>query len=169
MITRIWADLIEVWLLIGRAAARLEPLRWPARNAWRMLPGDLGALAVMRLCGGLRPTREVPRAGGPPALLVEDPRAGRYLDHVPLRPYAQTLGRYILARERLPDPIVRHELEHVGQWTRLGPLFLPVYGAASIIAMIAGRHRYFDNIFELAARGREAETWAPGARDVEEG
>jgi hypothetical protein len=151
VITRIWADLIDAWLA-------LEPWRHRAANAWRAAPGDLVGLAVMRLCGGLRPTREIPRPDGPPALLVEDPRAARYLDNVPLKPYAQTLGRYILARERLPDSIVRHELEHVRQWSRLGPLFLPVYGVASMIAILAGRNRYLDNTFEVAARAREAES-----------
>jgi hypothetical protein len=169
MITRIWADLIDLWLFGQRIAARLEPAKAPARNLWRTLPGDLVGLAVMRLCGGLKPTREIPRADGPPVLLVEDPRAARYLDNVPLKPYAQTLGRYVLAREKLPDSIVRHELEHVGQWTRLGPLFLPIYGAASFLAILAGRNRYVDNIFEVAARSREAEAWAPNARDVDWG
>ena len=174
MITRIWADLLDLWLAVQRLWVRfgpqlaqvLAPLIPPARNAWRTLPGDLIGLAIMRLCGGLTPTREIPRPDGPPALLVEDPRAGRYLDHVPLRPYAQTLGRYILAREQLPDAIVRHELEHVRQWSRLGPLFLPVYGAASVVAILAGRNRYLDNSFEVAARAQEPETWAPNARDT---
>ncbi len=106
MITRIWADLIDLWLLARRWGARLDPLRAPARNAWRALPGDLVGLAIMRLCGGLTPTREIPRVDGPPALLVEDPRTALYLDHVPLSPYAQTLGRYILAREKLPDATI---------------------------------------------------------------
>ena len=173
MITRIWADLIDVWLAVQRGTARLAPraapllarIRPPARNAWRALPGDLVALAIMWMCGGLTASREVPRADGPPALLVEDPRAALYLDHVPLKPYAQTLGRYILARETLPDAIVRHELEHVGQWSRLGPLYLPVYGAASVIAILAGGNRYLDNIFEVAARARAGDVVAERARD----
>ena len=106
MITRIWANLIDAKLAAERGWQHLRPvlapIRVPARNLWRTLPGDLVALAIMRLCGGLRPAREGPRDDGPPALLVEDPRAGLYLDHVPLKPYAQTLGRYILARETLP-------------------------------------------------------------------
>ena len=171
MITRILGDLLDLWLAVQRAWARVEPeiapFRAPARNAWRALPGDLVGLAIMRLCGGLKPTREVPRDDGPPALLVEDPRAGLYLDHLPLKPYAQTVGRYILAREPLPDGTIRHELEHVGQWTRLGPLYLPVYGAASFLAILAGRNRYWDNIFEVAARSREPETWSPNARPVD--
>jgi len=159
MITRIWADLIDLWLKLG-------PVRRRTALAWAALPGDLVALSVMRLCGGLQPTREIPREGALPVLLVEDPRASRYLDNVPLRPYAQTLGRYILARERLPDATVRHELEHVRQWSRLGPLFLPLYGAASFLAILAGRNRYLDNTFEVAARAREAEPWLPNAREA---
>jgi hypothetical protein len=176
MITRIWADLIDTWLAVQRAwlvlaplRSRAKPLRRPAQDLWRTLPGDLQGRAIMLLCGGLSPSREVARPNGPPALLVEDPRAGRYLDHVPLKPYAQTLGRYVIARETLPDTIVRHELEHVDQWTRLGPLFLPAYGAASFVAILAGRHRYFDNLFEIVARSRETETWSPDAREVEAG
>jgi hypothetical protein len=169
VITRIVGDLIDLSLAAQRWWTGLQAEGRPARNAWRALPGDLAGLAVMRLCGGLRPSREVSRPNGPPALLVEDPRAARYLDHVPLKPYAQTLGRYILARGRLPDQTIRHELEHVGQWSRLGPLFLPVYGAASLVAVLAGRNRYFDNVFEIAARAREPETWPPNARDLESG
>src|SRR5207302_1558604 len=117
----------------------------------------------------LRPTRVVPRPNAPmapPVLLVEDPRASLYLDNVPLKPYAQTLGRYVLSRERLPDSIIRHELEHVRQWSRLGPLYLPLYGLASFVAILAGRNRYLDNTFEVAARARETETWSPAAREI---
>ena len=166
MITRIWADLIDLWLLVGPWIAPFVPV---ARNLWRTAPGDLVGRAVLRACGDVQPTREVPLPDGPPALLVEDPRLALYLDNVPLKPYAQTLGRYIVARETLPDTLIRHELEHVRQWTRLGPLYLPCYGAASFLAILAGRHRYFDNIFEIAARSREGETWAPNARAIDRG
>jgi hypothetical protein len=84
-----------------------------------------------------------------------------------LKPYAQTLGRYIVSREPLNDGTIRHELEHVDQWTRLGPLYQPIYGAASFVAILAGRHRYFDNLFEIAARSREPETWSPNAREID--
>lgn len=149
MITRIWADLIDLGLAVG-------PWLRGGVEAWRRLPGDLLGQAVIRLSGGLSVSREVPRAEGPPAILVEDPRAARYLDHVPLQPYAQTLGRYIFARERVSDAILRHELEHVRQWRALGPLFLPLYGLASIRAVLGGGDRYRDNRFEVGARAREA-------------
>lgn len=124
------------------------------RLAWRALPGDLMGLLVMRACGGLRVTRRVD-IDGVQALLVEDPRAGRYLDHVPLRPFAQTLGRIVLAREPIPDATVRHEVQHVRQWQVLGPLFLALYGLESLRATLAGGHRYRDNGFERSARARE--------------
>jgi hypothetical protein len=170
VITRIWADLYDIWLALApRLGPRLGPLAARVREFWRTAPGDLIGRAVLRACGDVQPTREVPLPAGPPALLAEDPRLARYLDNVPLTPYAQTLGRYIVARERLPDSIIRHELEHVRQWSRLGPLYLPAYGASSFIAILAGRHRYFDNIFEIAARSREPETWLPRARDLDSG
>jgi hypothetical protein len=149
MITRVWADLIDLWLAVA-------PFVQGGVEAWRRLPGDLLGEAVVRLCGGLAVSREIARADGPPAILVEDRRAARYLDHVPLQPYAQTLGRYIFAREHVSDTILRHELEHVRQWRAFGPLFLPLYGLASIRAILAGGDRYRDNVFEVAARAREA-------------
>ena len=54
MITRIWADLIDLWLAAQRAGTHLAPFRSPAQNVWRALPGDLVALTIMRLCGGLK-------------------------------------------------------------------------------------------------------------------
>ena len=125
MITRIVGDLIDVWLLAGRFGRRVAPR---LADAWRTWPGDAMAWLVMAACGGLRVTREVRLPDGDRALLVEDPRAALYLDHVPLKPYAQTLGRIVLSRTPLSDETVRHELEHVRQWRRLGPLFLLVYG-----------------------------------------
>jgi len=160
VIIRIVADVIDIALALARA------LRAAAR-AWRTWPGDAMGRLVMAACGGLRPTRLVRLPDGEDVLLgqdvllVEDPRAARYLDHVPLRPYAQTLGRIVIARERLPDSIVRHELEHVRQWSLYGPAFLLVYGLESMRAMLAGGHRYHDNRFELRARAREAQHWAP--------
>ena len=110
MITRVLGNLIDVWLAVA-------PFARGAAEAWRRLPGDLLGQAVSRLSGGLTVSREIPQAGGPPAIVVEDPRAGRYLDSVPLRPHAQTLGRYIFARERVSDAILRHELTGMGAGT----------------------------------------------------
>jgi hypothetical protein len=140
--------IVDVWL----ASA---PLRHGLRWAWRTLPGDLVGLVVVRLCGVRAPARAVTLEDGTAGLLYEDPRLGQYLDHVPLRPYAQTLGRIIVAREPIPDGTIRHELEHVRQWSRFGPFFLPLYGLESIRALLLGGNRYLDNRFELVARSRE--------------
>ena len=112
------------------------------------------ALLVMRCCGITEPGRVV-RRGTVSALMVEDPRTARYLDHQAMPVYAQTLGRYVFARERLPDGTVAHEIEHVRQWQRLGPLFLPAYFASSGLALLRGRHPYDANRYEQAARRRE--------------
>ncbi len=46
-----------------------------------------------------------------------------------------------------------HERVHVHQYERWGPLFLPAYAAASVIAWSRGRHYYLDNAFEVEAYG----------------
>jgi len=150
MITRVLAAVINAWLA-------LTPLRGLAAVAWRSMPGDLLGQAVVRLCGVTAPSRRVQLADGTEALLYEDARLGLYLDNVPLRPYAQTLGRIVVAREAMPAGTIRHELEHVRQWRRLGPLFLVVYGLESMRVMLMGGHRYRDNRYELAARARETD------------
>jgi hypothetical protein len=128
---------------------------------WRALPGDLLGFVVLAGCRVERRPRPVPVIGEDcrlvgMAAVVEDPRLGRFLDAVLLRPTAMTLGRYVLARETLAEPTVRHELEHARQWAALGPLFLPAYVAASAGAVLRGGDRYRDNRFERAARVREA-------------
>jgi hypothetical protein len=144
-VTFYWAArVIDLWLGLERGA----------RTAWRALPGDLMALLVLRSCGVRSPGREI-RVVGTSARVVEDPALGRYLDSQRMPVYAQTLGRFVLAREPLPDATIGHELEHVRQWERLGPLFLPAYFASSGLALLHGRHPYMANRFEQAARKRE--------------
>ena len=138
------ARTIDAWLGLVRGV----------RTVWRALPGDLMALLVMRGCGIPRVGRGV-RLGGTSAILVEPPAAARYLDHQWIPVHAQTLGRYVLAREPLSDRTIAHEMEHVRQWERLGPLFLPAYIASSGVALLRGRHPYGANRYEVAARRRE--------------
>jgi hypothetical protein len=141
--------------------------------AWRALPGDLLGRVVLNACQvPARSGRLVPRGGLAPsgeATLVEDPRLALFLDVVPLRPGAVTLGRYILARGPLAGPVVRHELEHVRQWSGLGPLFLPLYLAESALQMLRGGDRYLDNRFERVARARERPATQPTALSPEPG
>ena len=144
MLFRHVARLIDAW----REASRL------LRTAWRALPGDLLGLLVIRACGIRGISRQI-RVGDMTADLVEHPNVARYLDHGAMPIRAQTLGRYVFAREPLSPRFVEHELEHVRQWQRLGPFFLPAYLASSVSALARRRHPYWTNRFEVAARRRE--------------
>ena len=152
MIFRWAAVAIDAWLLAGRAI-RSGGIARAARVAWRTLPGDAVGWIVMRGCGIGAPTREVEAAGRTVAV-VEDPRVRRWfeLNLIPIA--AQTLGRYVLSRGPIPDETFEHELEHVRQWSRLGPLYLPLYFGSSALAWLGGRRPYWDNVFEASARRR---------------
>jgi hypothetical protein len=145
-----WAAMvIDGWLALWRTA----------RRAWLAAPGDLMAWMVIRACGITATGRLVstaPAAGRSvtTAIVVEDPAAAYYLDHGWIPIHAQTLGRYVFARGPLDDHTVAHELEHVRQWQRLGPMFLPAYVAASGTAILRRRPAYWGNRFEVAARRR---------------
>ena len=71
---------------------------------------------------------------------------------------AITFGHVILCVDELDPVTFEHELVHVGQYERWGPLFVPVYLVSGLWALVRGRHGYLDNRFELAAR---AATSAP--------
>jgi hypothetical protein len=149
-----WAAVIlEAWLALARAArsSLRRPLR--ARSLWRALPGDLLGLFVMRACGIARPTREVD-AGDVTAVLVEDPRVELWFRAHLMPVAAQTLGRYVFAREQVPPDILAHECEHIRQWGCFGPFYLPLYFGLSAVAWVRGRRAYWDNHFEAAARRR---------------
>lgn len=67
---------------------------------------------------------------------------------------AMTLGHVVLGRDELLLALTRdHERVHVRQCERWGPLFLPAYGIASLIALLRGRQPYRDNAFEREAYG----------------
>lgn len=68
-------------------------------------------------------------------------------------PYrAITFGHVVLSVDALDEPTFHHELVHVRQFERWGPLFIPVYLLASVEAMWHGGHHYRDNRFELEAK-----------------
>ena len=65
---------------------------------------------------------------------------------------AMTLGHVVLGQDEfLLDATRPHERVHVRQCERWGPLFLPAYGVASLVAWIRGQHPYRDNAFEREA------------------
>ena len=149
------ARVIDAWLGLPRGL----------QAVWRALPGDLMGLLVIRACGIPSVGREV-RIADITAIVLEHPAAAHYLDHQWIPVYAQTLGRYVFARERLTDRTIAHEMEHVRQWERLGPLFLPAYAASSGLALLRGRNAYQANRFEEAARRQES--MAPAGRSLGE-
>jgi hypothetical protein len=149
---RVAATALDAWLVVGRAI-RPRELRRIASRAWRSLPGDAIGWMVVRGCGIEVPTRVVD-CDGSPVSVVEDPRIGRWFRLSLMPIIAQTLGRYVIAPAPLSDETLEHELEHVRQWRRLGPLYLPGYFGTSAIAMLRGRKPYWDNPFESAARDR---------------
>ncbi len=86
------------------------------------------------------------------ALLCEGASWPRHLGW----PYrAMALGHVVLCVDEIDASTLRHELAHVRQHERWGPLFLPLYALASLWALLRGRHHYRDNAFEVSAR-REA-------------
>ena len=142
--------LIDAWL----AVARVARAAWPAlRGLWAAIPGDVGGWLAMRICGVRRPTRVVV-VDGVRVNVVEDSRTGRLLDHQVTPLAAQTIGRYVFARERLPARTMDHELEHVRQWRRYGPLFELLYFGDAGLMLLRRRRPYVDNRFEVAAERR---------------
>jgi hypothetical protein len=66
---------------------------------------------------------------------------------------AMTLGHAILGRSApCLDALRNHEQAHVRQVELWGPVFIPAYIAASILAWKRGGHYYRDNWFERDAR-----------------
>jgi hypothetical protein len=81
------------------------------------------------------------------------------LDHAPLcdGAMAMTLGHVILGQTAAALDITRkHELVHVRQYERWGPLFIPAYLVCSAVIWLRGGEAYRDNPFE-----REAYRLAP--------
>ncbi|MDQ3954666.1 MAG: DUF4157 domain-containing protein [Actinomycetota bacterium] len=68
---------------------------------------------------------------------------------------AITLGHVVLAVDEPDDRLLRHELVHVAQFERWGPLMGPAYLVAALRARAKGGHPYRDNRFEVAARAGE--------------
>ena len=77
-----------------------------------------------------------------------------FLEHFPAEPMAMTLGHVILGRTEAALDISReHELVHVRQFERWGPLMIPAYLGCSLVLRIAGKDPYRDNPFEREAYG----------------
>lgn len=65
---------------------------------------------------------------------------------------AMTLGHTILGKTDAALDVARdHEMVHVRQYERWGPLFIPAYLLASLWQWLVGRDAYRDNPFEVEA------------------
>ena len=65
---------------------------------------------------------------------------------------AVTFGHTILGRSRSAlDASRRHELVHVGQYERWGPLFVPAYLVCWLVLWLGRKNPYYDNPFERQA------------------
>ncbi|HEX7490183.1 MAG TPA: hypothetical protein VF337_00590 [Candidatus Limnocylindrales bacterium] len=145
--------MLDAWLAARSAVRRLLVRPFRARDWWRALPGDLMGLMIMRGCGIAAPTREV-RVGDVTAVLVENPRVDYWFRAHLMPVQAQTMGRYVFAREAVSPDLLAHECEHIRQWERLGPLYLAAYFGSSAVVRLRGKRPYWDNHFEVAARKR---------------
>lgn len=122
-------------------------MRW----AWRTFPGDVLGWMVMRGSGVRKPTRIV-QVGDVTAYVVEHERVGRYMDTAFSPMHAQAVGRYVFCRGPVDERTLAHEAEHIRQWRRFGPFYLPLYFGSAMWNV--ARRRRFDNFMEAAARRR---------------
>lgn len=65
---------------------------------------------------------------------------------------AITFGHVILCVDEPDEGLLEHELAHVHQYERWGPLFIPAYLVAALASVLKGGHAHTDNHFEVAAR-----------------
>lgn len=143
----------------GAQASMRRPQR-AAANAWRgwcyawAAPATLAGL-VLALLGCASGARARSRDG---VLEVAGGSLGAWLRARDCPFVALTLGHVVLAVDaRALDACRAHELAHVRQYERLGPLFLPLYAASSLWQALRGRDAYRDNRFEREAREAAAQ------------
>ena len=65
---------------------------------------------------------------------------------------AITFGHVVLSVAETSPTLLQHEMIHVRQYERWGPLFIPAYLIAAAWARARGGSAHFDNAFEVAAR-----------------
>jgi hypothetical protein len=114
-------------------------------SPWTMFGLLIGGLGLLAGGGVQRTGRVVEFWGG---------GAAWFLRMFPLIAGAAaiTFGHTVLARSKVDlDDSRSHELIHVQQYERWGPLFIPAYLSCYVALWLIGRHPYFDNPFEREA------------------
>lgn len=142
------------FLAISSILLRLGILLWVAPLT---VVGLLLALPVRIQRGHWRLVRRRRSTLLPPALLVHGPIADWVLRRHPAGAMnAMALGHIVIAsRGGLTPRVLTHELEHVRQAERWGPLFPFAYLGSSGWQLLNGRNAYWHNHFEIAARAAE--------------
>jgi hypothetical protein len=128
------------------------PSRWrlPALLLARLWAGPTTLLGIAAALASL----SVPRRAGP-ILLCRSSRGFARWFLLRRGYHAIAIGHLVLMAEEASLDLLPHEMVHVRQSERWGPLFIPAYLAAMLVLRVRGRDPYHDNPFEVEAR-REA-------------
>ena len=123
----------------------IRPLRWLWASPWSALGLSVGLLALLT-GGGVQCRRGIIEFHGRLiAWLLTHRRRGMAFS-------AMTLGHIVIGRSvDALDAAREHELVHVRQYERWGPLFVPAYLLCSLVIWLRGGNAYFDNPFEREA------------------
>ncbi|HVL75982.1 MAG TPA: hypothetical protein VM406_08190, partial [Noviherbaspirillum sp.] len=131
----------------------LRPLLAVVRVLWAAPITIFGLFIALpvRACGGH--WRRL-RGGSTAAMLVHGRLADWLLERHPAgRMNAMAIGHIVVAARTGLGPLtLAHELEHVRQAERWGPLFPILYAGSSAWQWLNGRNAYWHNHFEVAAR-----------------
>jgi hypothetical protein len=128
---------------LTRRAVATWPYLWSGTNSVLGFLASLASLSVPRRSGGI-------------AICRSSRGFARWF--LTQRGYcAITLGHVVLMTPESPPDILAHEMVHVRQGERWGPLFLPLYLLSMGLIRARGGHPYWDNPFEVEARGRAGE------------
>jgi hypothetical protein len=92
---------------------------------------------------------------GPGILEFHGGAARWVLRAIPGGPLAMTLGHSVLGLDETSLDVAQlHELVHVRQYERWGPLFIPAYFSCWFVLWVSGKDGYRDNPFEREAYER---------------
>lgn len=137
--------LLQSLLVVTSGIMVMAKVIWAAPwSVWALTIGALGLLTG----GGIQWSGEVLEFwGGFIPLFL------KYFPFIAGSPVA-TFGHVVLGRsKRHLDACRPHQLVHVKQYERWGPLFVPAYITFWIVMWFRGKHPYLDNPFEREAYG----------------
>jgi hypothetical protein len=148
---------------VGRASQKSEMNSYSALvRTWRLLWALPPSLPGLLLCFALRVSGRPQQAymsmyQGLPVFYAYGRTCRNLLGLYPwIEVDAVTTGYVILAKDEAAlQCCLAHELVHVRQAWRWGPLFPLLYIASSFWAWFRGQDPYVDNVFERAARAAE--------------